>query len=230
MENLTTTNETGITVKNDEPAVIQQLYKNPETLIDRDKLVVFLNQDPPAEWVKVHPYIKNHKYLPIEKVEFMLKRFFKNYSIEVKEYKQILNSITVCVRLSYQDPLTSEMVCHEGVGACELQTAKDTGPLKLDASNINLGAVPMALGIAKSVAVKDAADHIGNIFGANLNRKDTLPIAPDTTLSSIVNHKEHERMVKLIERAKNRVEMDELREHLTEPLTPIFEEKWMRVK
>ena len=62
----------------------------------------------------------------------------------------------------------------------------------------------MALGIAKSVAVKDACDHIGNIFGANLNRKDSLPIAPDSTLSNIVNQKEHDRMVALIDAAKSR--------------------------
>lgn len=229
MSEVTTTNN-GIAVKTNEPVAIQQLYKNPEMLIDRDKLVVFLNQEPPQEWVKVHPYIKNHKYLPIEKVEFLLKRFFKVYSIEVKEYKQILNSITVEVRVHFLDPISNDMVYHDGLGACELQTAKDTGPLKLDASNINLGAVPMALGIAKSVAVKDACDHIGNIFGANLNRKDSLPVSPDQTLTNVVNIKEHERMLKLIDAAKTRDVLDTLRPHLTEALNPIFEEKWMRTK
>ncbi len=226
----TETKETGLVTQTNKQVIIQELYRNPEMQLEQDKLVTFLNQNPPDEWVKVHPYIKNHKYLPIEKVEFLLKRFFKKYNIEVREYKQVLNSITCLVRVSYQDPISGEMLWHDGVGACELQTAKDTGPLKLDASNINLGAVPMALGISKSVAVKDACDHIGNIFGANLNRKDTMEFTPDNTLYGVVNHKEYERMVKLIEKAKTRVEMDELRPHLTEQLEPIFEEKWSITK
>lgn len=224
------TKNTGLTTTSNEPVTIQQLYSNPLAKLQEDKLITFLNQKPPEDWVKKHPYIKNHLYLPIEKVEFLLKRFFKKYRIEVLEYKQLLNSITVSVRVWYQDPISNEMLCHDGVGACELQTAKDSGPLKLDASNINLGAVPMALGIAKSVAVKDACDHIGNIFGANLNRKDAMEFSADITLNNVVVSKEHERMVKLIEAAKTRVEMDELRPHLTEELTPIFEEKWTRTK
>lgn len=225
-----TNDKTGLTKTNDSPVTIQQLYSNPLAKLQEDKLLTFLNQNPPTDWVKKHPYIKNHLYLPIEKVEFLLKRFFKKYRIEVLEYRQILNSITVSVRVWYQDPISNEMLCHDGVGACELQTAKDTGPLKLDASNINLGAVPMALGIAKSVAVKDACDHIGNIFGANLNRKDAMEFSADNTLSGVVISKEHERMVKLIEKAKTRIDMEPLREHLTDLLTPIFEAKWMTLK
>lgn len=227
---MTKTEETGLTTTSNEPVTIQQLYSNPLAKLQEDKLITFLNQNPPEDWVKKHPYIKNHLYLPIEKVEFLLKRFFKKYRIEVLEYRQILNSITVSVRVWYQDPISNEMLCHDGVGACELQTAKDTGPLKLDASNINLGAVPMALGIAKSVAVKDACDHIGNIFGANLNRKDAMEFSADMTLKNVVVNKEHARMIALIEKAKNRVEMDELRPHLTELLTPIFEARWMTLK
>lgn len=213
-------------VKKTETVTIQELYKQPELTLEQDRLITFLNQEPPAAWVKVHPYISGHKYLPIEKVEFMLKRFFKTYSIKVIESKQLLNSIMCSVTVRYQDPVTGIMVEHDGVGACELQTAKDTGPLKLDASNINKGAVPMALGIAKSIAVKDACDHIGNIFGANLNRKDVLPITADTNLEGVVNKKEHERMLKLIDKAKTRAELDELRTHLTTTLNEAFEGKW----
>lgn len=215
-----------ITTTNNQLPTIQELYTNPELQLDRDKLITFLNQEPPADWVKVHPFIKDHKYLPIEKVEFMLKRFFKRYSIKVIEYKQLLNSISCCVTVKYKDPIDNEWVEYDGVGACELQTAKDTGPLKLDASNINKGAVPMALGIAKTIAVKDAADHIGNIFGANLNRKDVLPVTQDKTLVGVVNRKEHERMLKLIAKATTRAELDELRTHLTEQLYEEFNAKW----
>ena len=217
---------TEIQTTTDKKVTIQELYKHPELQLERDQLITFLNQEPPAAWVKTHPYIAGHKYLPIEKVEFMLKRFFKKYSIKVLESKQLLNSISCTVTVKYLDPVDNEWVEHDGVGACELQTAKDTGPLKLDASNINKGAVPMALGIAKSIAVKDACDHIGNIFGSNLNRKDVLPINTDTTLVNVVNRKEHERMIKLINKAKTRSELDELRTHLTTELNGEFEAKW----
>ena len=49
-------------------------------------------------------------------------------------------------------------------------------------SNINRGAIAMALPIAKTLAVKDACDHFGNIFGANLNRKDYIEYGVDLTL------------------------------------------------
>lgn len=40
----------------------------------------------------------------------------------------------------------------------------------------------MAFPIAKTLAVKDAADHFGTLFGANLNRKDVIQFTPDAHL------------------------------------------------
>ena len=37
----------------------------------------------------------------------------------------------------------------------------------------------MAVGNAKSVAIKDACDHFGELFGANLNRNDALHFSSD---------------------------------------------------
>jgi hypothetical protein len=42
----------------------------------------------------------------------------------------------------------------------------------------------MAFPIAKTIAVKDAADHIGKLFGADLNRKETLDYKPDSDLAA----------------------------------------------
>jgi hypothetical protein len=60
----------------------------------------------------------------------------------------------------------------------ELQTKADTGSLKADFSNINKSAVEMALPIAKTNAIKDACDHIGKLFGRDLNRKDSIEFTP----------------------------------------------------
>lgn len=66
------------------------------------------------------------------------------------------------------------MLHQDGVAAKEMQTAAQSGALKMDFSNINRGAIELAIPNAKSQAIKDAAHHIGRIFGSDLNRKNTL--------------------------------------------------------
>ena len=158
---------------------IAELTGDVELAFKNDQFNLLMNQEPPAKWVKTHPYIKGYNYVPIDKVEFLLKKLFKLYKIEVIKSGMLLNEIEVTVRVHYLHPVTSEWMFHDGVGAQELQTQKDTGNLKLDMSNINRGAVTMALPIAKSVAIKDAADHLGKLFGSDLNRKDTLAYTND---------------------------------------------------
>jgi len=166
-------------------ATITSLFKQLDLdVVPLEQLNVILSTPPPAKWVKQHPFIKNYNYLPIDKVEYLLRRCFKKYQIEVLKTAQLFNAIEVTVRVHYLNPATNEMLYHDGVGAQELQTQKDTGNLKLDMSNVNRGAVMMALPIAKSVAIKDACDHFGDLFGANLNRKDIVQFTGDTELLS----------------------------------------------
>ena len=172
MTNIATTNK----------KTISQLFDGTIDAVPLEQLNVILGTPPPTNWVKKHPFINNYFYLPIDKVEYLLKKCFKKYSIEVKKTGTLLNAIEVTVRVHYFNPATNTMEFHDGVGACELQTQKDTGNLKLDMSNINRGAVTMALPIAKSIAIKDACDHFGDLFGANLNRKDTLQFVGDASL------------------------------------------------
>lgn len=156
---------------------ISDLIGNEAELDKRSKandLMVLLNQNPPDKWVVEHPFIRNYKYLPISKVEYLLKKIFIQYRIEVLREGQLFNSIMCVVRVHYLDPVTNEWHYHDGVGAQELQTAKDTGSLKTDMSNINKSAVQMALPIAKTIAIKDACDHFGKLFGSDLNRKDSI--------------------------------------------------------
>jgi hypothetical protein len=40
----------------------------------------------------------------------------------------------------------------------------------------------MAFPMAKTIAIKDAADHFGKLFGADLNRKDVISYELDLTL------------------------------------------------
>jgi hypothetical protein len=159
---------------------LKDLYNNELAIVQQDALVVLLNQPPKAEWVKVHPFIANYKYLPIERVEFLLKTIFKRYRIEITGQGVAFNGVWVTVRLHYLHPITGEWDYHDGIGAAQLQTKKGTSPS--DLININNGAISMAFPIAKTVAVKDAADHFGTLFGSDLNRKDVITYEADLTL------------------------------------------------
>lgn len=196
---------------------ITSLFKQLDfNVVPLEQLNVILSTPPPTTWVKEHQYIKvesvvngvktkvPYKYLPIDKVEYLLRKCFKKFSIEVIKTGMLLNAVEVHVRVHYYNPATDTMEFHDGVGAQEVQTSSGSGSLKLDMSNINRGAVTMALPLAKSVAIKDACDHFGDLFGANLNRKDIVQFMGDNELLSaeeVHNSKEKERVIKHIENA-----------------------------
>lgn len=156
-------------------------------------LNAILNANPPEKWIKEHPYIKGHRYLAIDKVEYLLRKIFKRYRIEITGQGTAFNGVWVTVRVSYFNPVTGDFDSQEGIGAAQLQTAKGTSPA--DLSNINNGAISMAFPMAKTLAIKDACQLIGNIFGGNLDRKDTIPFTPDEQLLT----REELRKQKLIE-------------------------------
>lgn len=141
------------------------------TFEKNDKFLEFINQEPPQSWVKEHPLAKNVKYLPIDKVELLLKRVFQEYKVEILREGQMLNSIYVTVRLHYKHPING-WTYQDGSGAVPIQT--DKGESAADLIHIKSDAISKGLPAAVSFAIKDAADRIGDIFGGNLNRKDTL--------------------------------------------------------
>lgn len=165
---------------------LAELTQDVEIAFKNDQFNLLLNQEPPAKWVKTHPYIKGHKYLPIDKVEYLLRRIFKTYSIEITGQGTAFNGVWVTVRLKVVNPVSGELMQFDGIGAAQLQTKKDTSPA--DLLNINNGALAMAFPIAKTYAIKDAADCLGKIFGSDLNRIDTLPYEPDANLSNMMSN------------------------------------------
>ena len=164
-----------------------------------DALMVLLNQPPQKEWVKVHPFIKNYQYLPIERVEYLMKVIFKRYRIEITGQGTAFNGVWVTVRVHYVHPISGEWDYYDGIGAAQLQTAKGTSPA--DLANINNGALSMAFPIAKTVAIKDACDHFGKLFGSDLNRKDVINYEQDLTLVKL--DEKHPNWVKACEAVKN---------------------------
>ena len=131
-----------------------------------------LNCEPPKAWLKAHPFAKGVKYMPIERVEYMLTKIFIRWSVEVKSVQLMANAVVVTVRLYYQDVLTDKTLFQDGVGGAPLQTDKGAGAVDFNA--IKSDAVMKAAPAAESFAVKDAAEKIGKLFGRDLNRADQI--------------------------------------------------------
>lgn len=151
---------------------------NDVTLYEKtDELNFLLNQEPPAKWVKEHPFIRGHKYIPIDKVEYLMRKIFKKYRIEILREGTSFNGVYVCVRVHYLNPVSNDWDYHDGIGAIHLQVKSGKSPA--DLSNINNGALSMAYPLAKTLAIKDACDMFGKLFGSDLNRRETLPASMD---------------------------------------------------
>ena len=178
---------------------IQDIYTDKIATRKNDVYVTLMNQPPKPQWVKIHPFIKGYNYLPIERIEFLLKTIFKRYRIEITGQGQSFNGVWVTVRIHYLHPITGEWDFHDGIGASQLQTKSGTSPA--DLQNINNGALSMAFPMAKTIAIKDAADHFGKLFGADLNRKDV--IAYDLDLTLIDMDKDHPNWIKVVEAIKS---------------------------
>lgn len=162
------------------PTLQELLSDNIEVAGRSEALNALLNAEPPTKWVKEHPFITGWKYIPIDKIELLLRKVFKSYRIEVLREGTAFNGVFVVVRVHYLNPATGEMDYHDGIGASQLQTKKGTSPA--DLVNINNGAISMAFPIAKTLAVKDACDHFGKLFGSDLNRKDAIQFQPDAEI------------------------------------------------
>lgn len=187
--------ETSLTKQIDKEPLptLQELFSDSLDIAGKaESLNAILNTPPPEKWVKQHPYIKQtievdgkemkvpYRYLPIDKAEYLLRKIFKRYSIKITGQGTAFNGVWVTVRVEYFDPSFGGMTSQDGIGSIALQVKKDSSPA--DLANINHGALSMAFPLAKTLAIKDACDLIGNIFGANLNRRDTLQFTADAEL------------------------------------------------
>lgn len=152
---------------------MKELTADAEIAFKNDQLNILLNQEPPSNWVKDHPVTKT-KYLPIEKVEYLLIKIFQGFNVEVVNSGQLFNSVYCHVRVKVTNPIDGTFIVHDGVGACAVQV--DSGASASDLSKIKSAAVMMGLPAAKSYAIKDACEHFGKIFGRDLNRKDTIGV------------------------------------------------------
>jgi len=151
----------------------QQSVEKPQQQKKREELAKILATQPPQGFVKEHPFVKGLKYTPIGIVEGLLDRLFgfANWKIEVTDTKMMANSVVVVIRLHYR--IDGEWLFHDGVGAAPLQVNQGAKPTDIDELKNN--AVMIGLPAAKSFAIKDASEHLGELFGRNLNRSSYIP-------------------------------------------------------
>jgi len=134
------------------------------------KFTASINRKPPAVIEeKIDGKVLQH--VPISAIEQLLRRlYFGQYTIEVVDYKQIMNEVTVHARLRVRHPVTNEWLTYDGLGSVQIQ--QYSGAKIGDIINTKIGnALHKNLPAAYAFAVKNAAKKIGKIFGADLMRK-----------------------------------------------------------
>lgn len=145
-------------------------------MVTLDKYLSIVNANPPKSFIQPHPTAKNVKYIPIDKIEWLLTRLYQKWHVEILREGTMFNSVFVVIRLHYFNPISKEWEQQEGVGAVGMQTSK--GAAAADMNQILGDAVMKGLPAAESYAIKDAAEKIGRLFGKDLNRKDTYGFTP----------------------------------------------------
>jgi len=166
---------------------IKELREDITVKSDQNDLNIILNTEPVKEWIRDHPFARGVKYLPIERIEYLLTRIFLKWNVEVKSVQTIANSIVCVIRLHYQDVLSDQMLWQDGIGAAPIQTQKGAGAMEWD-KTLN-DAVMKAAPAAESYAVKDAAEKIGKLFGKDLNRADKIMY--DTLIGQVTKDDKH---------------------------------------
>jgi len=141
---------------------LEKLYSGVGFIKDIENLDEILSSEPKKEWVREHPQLKGFMYLPIERVEFLLTRLFSNIKIEIRSVISSDNRAVVTVRVNYGDSMF-----HDGIGAAQISK---TQPAE------------MAFPLAKTLAMKDACDMLGKIFGKDLNRKEVSIVTTPKTI------------------------------------------------
>lgn len=186
--------------------MIEQLNKLDE-ISKKEKKSIF-SYPPPQEWVFRHPTITNHTYIPISIVENVLDFVYKDaWSIMTEQSMLPNNSILVKVQLI----LGGERRL-DGVAAIPLTEQQG---------------IDGAFQLAKSLAIRDAAGHLGKLLGRDLGRPEvTITEAPKgptakafesnqqkvlaaidacTTVDGVVSLENHAKSYNLIDRYNERI-------------------------
>lgn len=185
--------------------------------------------------IKVEKNVKGVKtrvpleYYEIGFVEANLDRVFNGlWNDEVVDTKLIANSVVVTVKLWYYNPAMEVWQFKTGIGAAPIQTNAGAGPT--DFSQIKTSGVQIAAPAAKSFALKNAAQQIGNAFGRHLNREFDFDYVKDDRMDKILS-KEDKRIIEFIENAETTQQLSEVEPHLkNDEQREFFKEKQQKLE
>lgn len=130
----------------------------------------FSNRQPDKKHIKKNSLANNSEYLPIAYIEKELDEAFKGlWSYEVESAEVKLNSVVVTLSLRVFHP-AGVWLTRGGIGAVPVQLKQ--GEKEINPMTINAMALQKNFPSAKSIALKNAAQSLGNAFGRSLNRED----------------------------------------------------------
>lgn len=198
--------QTQVAIVKKELPSISDLYdvSNIELAFKKDQFNLLMNQEPDPKWVQINKYANGSKYIPIGVKETLLQRIFKDFRVEILREGTMFNAVYVTIRLHFVHPVTGEWSYHDGTGADQIQTKSGASPA--DLQNIGNNAVAMSLPKAVSFAISDATDHLGKLFGRDLNRKETMGFGVDKSLDS---ESLYEEILELFETKKDKIPANE---------------------
>jgi hypothetical protein len=134
-----------------------------------------LSTAPKPEWIKVNKFSDNAQYLPIRKIEDLLRSFFGTYQVEMIGQPHILgNSVVISVHLKVFHPILREWLTYAGTGAVPIELEKGATPLQFEL--IKAKGLHKNIPAAKAYAISNAAKSIGRVFGSDLNNDETSEI------------------------------------------------------
>ena len=135
-----------------------------------EKVSSMLNKQPSKKHIKQNAMADNTQYIPISIIEKTLDESFAGlWSTRNCKIYQMLNSV-VC-ELELEVVMNGVKITRIGVGAVPIQLKK--GEVEIAPHTINIMGLQKNVPAAKSFALSNAAQSLGEIFGRNLNRKET---------------------------------------------------------
>jgi len=136
--------------------------------MDLNNYASLLNEEPPEDKIKAKNGVR---YLPISFIENKLDEIFGAacWSYEMTGVQMIVNEVTCVVNLKVWHPLLKDWVIRSGTAAVPIQ--QDAGALITDIGAKKKNALEKNIPTVKSIALKNAAQSLGKIFGRDLARK-----------------------------------------------------------
>lgn len=130
-----------------------------------------LNKQPLKQEIKKNEYAGNSQYLPIGFIEKHLDESFAGlWSTTEPKIEIVANSVVCTITLKAFHPTAQVWIERGGVGAVPIQLNK--GEKELNFVTIKSDAIRKNAPAAKSMAMRNAAQSLGRVFGRDLNRED----------------------------------------------------------